>query len=157
MIRDCVDAYAELIATVSGIDKVVPFMRMTPNIGQTKTVFGDGDANSINVVTINYSKVSKFMDETSDAIYSPITLQVRLLQSFVDSADYTGSTQETFDTQLDALATEFQAQQDYTTGGQTFNISGVSEFNLLGESGVADFLGKPCHAVEWEQEVYLYE
>lgn len=157
MIRDCVDAYAELIATVSGIDKVIPFMRMTPNIGQTKTVFGDGDANSINVVLINYSKVGKFEDETSDAIYSPITLQVRLLQSFVDKADYTGSTQETFDTTLDALATEFQAHQDYTTGGQTFSIGCAEEFRILGESGIADFLGKPCHAVEWEQEVFLYE
>ena len=109
------------------------------------------------MVLVNYSKVSKFEDETSDAIYSPITLQVRVLQSFVDSANYSGSTQETFDTFLDALATEFQAQQDYTTGGQTFNVSGVREFNLIGESGVADFLGKPCHAVEWEQEIYLYE
>ena len=98
MIRDCIDAYKELMETVTGIGTVIPFMRITHDIGQTKTVFGDADSNSINVVLVNYSKVSKFEDETSDAIYSPITLQVKVLQSFVDSADYSGSTQETFDT-----------------------------------------------------------
>lgn len=157
MIRDCIDAYKELMETVTGIGTVIPFMRITPDIGQTKTVFGDADSNSINVVLVNYSKVSKFEDEATDAIYSPITLQVKVLQSFVDSADYSGSTQETFDTLLDALATEFQSQQDYVSGGELYNVSGVKEFNLIGESGVADFLGKPCHAVEWEQEIYLYE
>lgn len=156
MIRDCIDAYKELIETVSGIGTVIPFMRITPNIGETKTTYGDADS-TINTVLVNYSRVGKFEDETSGAIYSPITLQVKVLQSFVDSANYSGSTQETFDTLLDALATEFQAQQDYTTGGQTFSIGGVSSFNVMGESGIADFLGKPCHAVEWEQEVFLYE
>lgn len=158
MIREVVDANKAYIETVAGIGTVVPFMRITQDKHETKAVFGDPEANTINLVTLNYSKITKIEDERTEAIFNPITLKFSVIQSFVDSKEYHGSTQKKFDTLLDALADAYSVEQDYIYLGSRYLIGDVKEFDTgTGDFGIVPFLGKPCHYCEFELESYLEE
>lgn len=158
MIREVIDANKAFIETVAGIGTVLPFMRITKDGHETKTVFGDVDVDKINLVTIHYKAVTKMEDETTGAIVSPMKLKFSVYQSFVDSAKYHGSTQQKFDTLLDALIVAYDAEQTYVYNSQRFTIGDVKEFDTdFGDFGVVTFLGKPCHYCEFEIDSYLEE